>query len=182
MREVEPDPAPAAPRGGRDALHVQPLARLELNPGEQDEGDLVTLSVEQRFDVVGAQRALAVTRRDPHQRVARVETMELDLRHDGVAVGRERAILDQDAPARGGRTVEGGEHQVEVHRQRVHSHHFLRGGPNQPGERRPDRLVVGIPGSRFLEIRPDPALGPAQELVLDPRGSRPRLEAQRMAA
>ncbi len=79
VREVEPDPAAAPPRGGRDALQVQSLARLKLDPREEDECDLVTLAVEQRLDVVGAQRVLAVAWSDPDQCVVRVETMQLDL-------------------------------------------------------------------------------------------------------
>ena len=43
VREVEPDPAAAPPRCGRDALQVESLSSLKLDAGEEHERDRVAV-------------------------------------------------------------------------------------------------------------------------------------------
>jgi hypothetical protein len=54
-------------------------------------------------------------------------------------------------------------------------------GAHGPGHRRPERVVVGEPGTVPLEPGVDPEARPAVELGLDDRSGRTRLETQRLA-
>ena len=120
---------------------------------------------------LGAQRVLAVAWTQPDDRVVGVEAVEPRLAAHGVAVGRERRVLDDDAVALSGRSVERHHQQVQVDRQRVHDHGLVRLGADESGGRLGQQRVVRQPRAPGLEVSLDAELGPVVE-VLEQLGRR----------
>ncbi len=111
-----------------------------------------------------------------------VESVPGDLRGDRVAVGGEGARFDEDAAARPARTVEARQHQVQVHRERVHGDDFAR---VRPGERRQPRgqvLVIRHPRPPRLLVPEHGEARPVVELGADDVAGGERLQAERVAA
>ena len=108
---------------------------------------LRAFALDQRQHVFSAHGLLAGARADLEHRVVRIEAVQPRLRCDRVAVRRERVLLDQDLRALARRAVEPREHQVQVHRQRVHRDDFERLRADERRERRREALVVAQPRS-----------------------------------
>ena len=99
----------------------------------------------------------------------------------GVAVRRERRVLDDDLRPGAARSVERHHQQVEVDGERVHRHHLDRQGADQAGRRLGEQLVVGEPRPVGLEVAFDAEALPSGELGEQLTGGRPRLQAERVA-
>ncbi|MNI43761.1 hypothetical protein D3C73_981020 [compost metagenome] len=78
--------------------------------------------------------------------------MEADLRFHRMAVGGERAGFHQDHRAFGRGPVEADHHQVQVHAQRVHRHHFAGQCADHARQLRADQAVVRQPLGRPGEV------------------------------
>ena len=121
-------------------------------------------------------RAVGLVGLELDQGGRRVEAVEADLRLDRVAVGRERAGLDQDRGALGGRPVEADHHQMQVGGQRIHRHDFGRLRADEARQRFAHELVVRHPRVRRGNA-PRPPARPVVELPRPararPRGCRP---------
>ncbi len=123
-----------------------------------------------------ARRVLALRHFDKRVR----EAMEPRLRGERVAVGRERALLDHDAVPALGRPVEGDQQEVQVDRQRIHHHHFVRPRAGQARDRRSEQLMVGQPWALALVVALDRAPAPGIQLRQHVLPRAPRHEAQRV--
>ena len=106
--------------------------------------------------------------------------MEPRLRQERVAVGWERALLDDDAVAAARRPVERDRHEMKVHRQRIHHHYFVWPGAGEPRDGRGDELVVGQPGALALVVAEDRTAAPRIQLREDVVPGAPGHEAERM--
>jgi hypothetical protein len=107
--------------------------------------------------------------------------MEADLRFHRVAIGRERAGFHQDHRALRGRPVEADHHQVQVHAQRVHRHHFAGQRTDHAGQLRAHQAVVGQPLRRAGEVAFHRQLAPLLHHFLHRCLRAARLQAQRVA-
>ena len=134
VREVEAGDAAVRVRGARDARQVKHLPGAILHPGPQHQRDLSAVRGEARLDVRFRHGVFAGARGELEQRALRVEAVPGDLRGHRVPVRGEGAGLDEDAAALTGRTVEARQHQVQVHGERVHRHHFIRLRAGEGGE------------------------------------------------
>ncbi len=123
--EVPADAGAGFACGVCDRRNVEELSRAIVDAGEEHEGDLVAPVADERTDIVGAQRVLAVARLGADQVLVRVQAVVGDLALHGVRIGRERGVLNDDLRARAGGSVEAGQHQVQVHREAVHHDDFF---------------------------------------------------------
>jgi len=101
-----------------------------------------------------------------------------DLRGHRVPVGGECAGLDEDAGACALRAVKAREHQVQIHRERVHRHDFVRMGATQCREARGEILVIGHPRPPSLFVRLHRKARPLLELLVHPLAGRERLQPE----
>jgi hypothetical protein len=94
-------------------------------------GQIVGLPDQRERDLAAAlfQRAQRIVAL--HHRIGG-EAVKPRLRCDRISIRRKRSRLDQDAELPRPRAVERHHQQMEVHRQRVHHHHFNRQSANQP--------------------------------------------------
>ncbi|MNT24425.1 hypothetical protein D3C72_1598950 [compost metagenome] len=107
--------------------------------------------------------------------------MEADLCFHRMAVGRERAGFHQDHRAFGRRPVEADHHQVQVHAQRVHRHHFAGQCADHARQLRADQAVVRQPLGRPGEVAFHRQFAPLLHHFLHRRLRAARLQAQRVA-
>jgi hypothetical protein len=111
-----------------------------------------------------------------------IETVVPQLRLNGVQIRREGRFIDEGAaPAAGGK-VERRHHQVQVHREAVHEHDFMRQRADQPGTRIAQGFVVGIPRRLAVKMAFHTEPRPVVQLLLDKGPRRSRLQSHRMAA
>jgi len=130
-------------RGAADAREVERLAGAKLDSRPQQQRDLLAVPGEAGFDGLLRHRFLARVRCQLEQLDRRIEAPPGDLGGDRMAVGGECARFHQDAGAPARRTIEARQHQVQVHRERIHGDHF--GGV---------RAAQGCePGAQVLVIR-----------------------------
>jgi hypothetical protein len=178
MSQIEADATSCSVRRLRDRAQVEALAVEELHTGQHHGRELRTLALDERQHVFGAHGFLAGTRPDFEHRSVRSESVQLYMRCDGVAVRRERILFDEDLRAFASWAVEGREHQVQVHRQRVHRDDFERLCTDQPRQRRRETLVIGQPRPLRFEVTVDGALRPAVQLLLNDARDRLRLQSE----
>jgi hypothetical protein len=98
------------------AWDVDELAGEVVDAAQEHEREPLALVLQLCHDVLGAQGVLARARPQAHDLLGRVEPAVRDVAPDGVAVGRERGVLDDDAPPLAVRAVERRKHQVKVDR------------------------------------------------------------------
>ena len=79
--------------------------------------------------------------------LGRVEAVPLELGGDGVAVGGKGAGFDQDPGSAALGPEEARQHQVDVHRQRVHGDDFMRACARQVCQSGGEVFVVRNPGT-----------------------------------
>ena len=182
VREIEADRAAVAPGGGSDPFDVEILPGQIVNAGEQHEGDAAPVGLQGRLDVVRPEQVLARPRRHDAERVARIVSVMDDLGLDGVGVGGERSVFDQDLVAVARGSVERRQHEVQVHGEAVHHHDFAGNGPDQPRPAVPEALVVRVPRTAALEVRANPERGPVVQLLEHRRARVHGLEAEGVAA
>ncbi|MCH7632651.1 MAG: hypothetical protein IIB59_05510 [Planctomycetes bacterium] len=93
--------------------------------------------------------------------------MILQLRLDGVKVGRKARLLDEYfvSPAR--RSVEADQHEVQIHRQAVHQDDLAEPCTNEPSATFPKDFVIGIPGRFAFKMSVDTTIRPVFQLLLD---------------
>src|SRR5207253_5081822 len=158
-------PAPVRRRG--EPRDVECLAGDEVGGSEQQE----------RHGIVERARRVLAPGHLPH---GVGKAMEPRLRQERVAVGWERALLDDDAVAAARRPVERDRHEMKVHRQRIHHHYFVWPGAGEPRDGRGDELVVGQPGALALVVAEDRTAAPRIQLREDVVPGAPGHEAERM--
>jgi hypothetical protein len=106
VREIDADRAAVAPGGGGDPADVEILSGEIVNAGEQHDGDSVPVDIQGRLDVLRPEQVLIRPRRHDAERVARIVAVMGDLGLDGVGIGGERSLFDQDLVAVARRSVE----------------------------------------------------------------------------
>ena len=89
VRQVEADDAACGVSCTGDRLHVESLTGVIVNAAKEHEGDLVTFSLKQRFDVLLPKTVLTRARLQLDDRFGGVQPVEPSLAGDGVAVGRK---------------------------------------------------------------------------------------------
>ena len=181
MREVPADRATRAPSRLRDRADVERLPGEVLHARQQDRRDARPVAFQPFDDVLGAQQVLAFARRNLQQVPCRVEPVKSHVRSGRVAIRRERLLFDQQRRARAGRPVEAREQQVQVDRQGVHRHHFVRLRADEPGDGRRHALVVARPRTPPAEMSLDAARAPVAQDFLDVVAGEQRLCAERVA-
>ena len=111
-----------------------------------------------------------------------VEPVPGDLRGDRVAVGGECTGLDQDAPAPSGGAIEARQHQVQIHRERVHRDDFVGQAAGERAEPGGQILVIGHPRAVRVLVAVDGEPGPLVELLVDDVARGERQQAERVTA
>jgi hypothetical protein len=112
VREVKTHLAALRVAGLGDPLHVEQLASVVLNTAEHNQRDGGAFARDDLLDVFRAQQRLPLAGCDLEHRTGRVKAMQLDLRGNGMMIGRECLLLQQDLKTRSRRAVEGGHHHV----------------------------------------------------------------------
>ena len=108
------------------------------------------------------------------------ESVEPRLRDHRVLIRGKRALLDQQPVLAGPGAVERDHHQMQVHRQRVHHHHFVGQGTDEPRGRRGQQLVITDPGIARGEVAVDGEALPVFHLLQHVLARTPRLQTERM--
>ena len=106
VSEVETDATTCAARLLCDRAQIEALTVEKLNARQHHCRDLRAFALDQRQHVLGAHGFFAGPGSDFQHRARRVESMQADLRCDGIAVRRERMLLDEDLRALARRTIE----------------------------------------------------------------------------
>ncbi len=150
MRQVEPMRAPCR-RAARVIASRSKAWPVVLHAGPQHQRQARAVLGDGAFDRGQRNRAVGFVRLHFHQTLGRVETMEADLSFHRVAVG-QCAGFHQDHRALRGRPVEADHHQMQVHAQRVHRHHFAGQRTDHAGQLRAHQAVVGQPLGRAGEV------------------------------
>ena len=107
--------------------------------------------------------------------------MRPDLGVDGIVVGGEGVVFDEDLVPGGGGSVEAHHQQVQVHGQPVHRDHFCRQSAGEAAHRFCQQLVVRDPGTVRLEVSPSSVVGPPVEFGDHHVASGARLQTERVA-
>ena len=149
--EIEPRHAPALMRRAGQRGRIERLAAEEVRRPDE----------EQRNRFVQVPDGILAAR-DLDQRIR--EAVERRLRSQGIAIGGEGALLEDDAVPLPGGSIEGDEQEVEVHRQRVHHHHFVRQRAGEARDRRGEQLVIRQPRPLSFVVALHAALSPVQLL------------------
>src|SRR5262245_39104814 len=113
VRESEADRAAMTRRAARDLLEGQWLAGHIVHARPDDGGDRGLLALDEFADIARAQRCFSLARTGFQQRLGRCVTVPAKLRGDGIAIGGERALLDEDTVSLSRRAIEAREHQVQ---------------------------------------------------------------------
>jgi hypothetical protein len=108
--------------------------------------------------------------------------MKTNLRFHRVLVGRERTALYQNLVPRRCRTVERHHHQMQIYRERIHHHHFLRFCTHKFRRLLSEQSVIWHPRIPSAKMSLHTQLGPVFQFLLNVRGSTPWLQTERMAA
>ncbi len=112
----------------------------------------------------------------------RVEPVPGDLRGNRVAVGGECARLDQDARALPDGAIEAREHQVQIHRERIHGDDFVCQCSGERHEARGQVLVIGHPRAARMLVARDAEPRPLVKLLVHDVAGRERQQAERVTA
>src|SRR4029077_5878870 len=99
----------------------------------------------------------------------------------GAGGGRGRGF-DQQAPPLTRGAVEARKHQVQIHGERIHRHHFAQVRAREGAKPAAQVLVIRHPGPARLLVSLDGALRPLVELLVDELAGREWLQPERMAA
>ena len=182
MGEVEADHRAPVTGQRRQALHVQNLAGEILHAGQQHEGELVPVGVDGLDQVLVVKRGLPRAGGDFHQRVLRIEAVEIQLGDDGIAIRGEGRPLDQDLSAPAPRPVEADHQQMEVDGEAVHAHHLALPGAGERGQGGGKSLVVVLPRPASPGVAFDRELAPVLEFLVDELGGRSGLKPQGVSA
>ena len=97
-------------------------------------------------------------------------------------VGGEGARFDDDFDSIADGPVEARQHQVQVHRQRVHGDDFIRPGPRQVRKSRGQILVIRNPGARGGFVARYGQACPVIELLVNQPPCCERHQPKRMTA
>ena len=97
-------------------------------------------------------------------------------------IGGEGPGLHQDAPTPALRAIEARQHQVQVHRERVHGDDLTGPGTTEHREPRSHVLVIRHPRPAPVLVRLHGPLRPLLELLVHELPGRERQEPQRVAA
>src|ERR1700721_4739595 len=114
MRKIESHETALTVCGARNARKVKGLAGAVLHSRPEHEGNLRTQLLQRAFDFLDRYDVFHSGRRKLDQRGVRIEPMPFELRGDRMAVGGERARLDENFLALAARMKEGREHQVQI--------------------------------------------------------------------
>ena len=158
MGQIEADHAPPGVAEPCDLIQVEHLAGVILDPRQQDQRDGIALALDGLREVFPPQAKLTGPRPDHEQRRRRFQAMEADLGLDGVAIGGKGPVLDQDLVPFHRGSVEAHHHEVQIGGERPHHRHLVRLGADERRARLDQKLMVGHPGTRGLEM---PAHAPA---------------------
>ena len=137
---------------------------------------------EASFDRVLGNGVTAGRCRELDQMLSRIEVVPSQLRGHGVAIGGERAGLDEDlgAPAVGAEKAR--QHQVQIHGQRVHGDDFAGLRAGEMCEAGSHILMIGNPGPARVLMTQDRESGPVIELFIYQCAGLDRHQTQRVAA
>ena len=178
----QPTTAPAAWPGRGQPFDLERLAGREVDPGQEDEREVVGLVGDGRFQVLGpddrAHRRAGRRRPGPSSgsspRWARwlVRACRSDGKSGPSARIRRRRPLGPE---------ERGEQEMDVDGQAVEQRHLDRARPDDPAHRLAQRPVQREPRSRRVEPGVDAQARPGVQLGRDRRGRGPRLQPERLA-
>jgi hypothetical protein len=168
--------------GARDARQIERLTGAELHAGPQHQRDLLAVTRQARLDGLLRDGVLAGARGELDERACGVQIAPRDLGCDRMAVRGEGPGLHEDARASPARPVEARQHQVQIHRQRVHGHDFAAASAGQLGQVRGEVLVVGHPRAARLLVAGNPQARPLVEFGVDQLAGAERQQAERMTA
>ena len=172
--EVPADDGSRGVAGSGETLDVERLPGREVDPGQEDQGEVVGVRRDGRLEVCGPDDGLAVTGPDHHEICRRVEPALGQVARQGVPVRREEWVVGEDPPAPAGWTEERDEQQVDVDGQAVEQRHLDRVRADDPAHRLAQRSVEREPRAVRVEPGVDAEARPGVELGRDGRrrGSR----------
>ena len=98
--------------------------------------------------------------------LCRIQVVPRELRGHGVAIGGERAGLDEDFGAPAGGPEKARQHEVQIHRQRVHGDDFAGPRAGEVCEAGGQILVIGNPGPARVLVTQDGESGPVIEFLV----------------
>ena len=160
MREVETAQCTGGVGGCGDAVHVEPLAREILNAPHHHQGNFVAAFAQDGLNVAFIDDAASFSWRYFDDVNGRITSVKTDLTRQGVLIGGKGFGFTDDFRALPGGSIKTHQKQVQIHRQRVHSDHFIRFGTHEFGEAVSKSLVVTDPGMSGPEMPFDAVLGP----------------------
>ncbi|KAG1443296.1 hypothetical protein G6F57_018141 [Rhizopus arrhizus] len=181
MCKIEADPRTVQACGAGDRIEVEGLAGAVLHAGPKHQRQARAMLGDGTLDRRERDRAIGFVRLYFHQARGGGEAMEADLRLHGVAIGGERAGFHQDHRALRGRPVEADHHQVQVHAQGIHRHHFAGQRTDHAGQLCAHQAVVGQPLRRAGEVAFHGQFAPLLHHFLHGCLRTARLQAQRVA-
>src|SRR5687768_5208214 len=182
VRKVEADEAALRVPGPRDRREVETLSGQVLHARQQDRRDARAVTLDRADDVLCPKQCLARAGCELDQVARGIAAVEAHLRFGRVAIRRKGALLDQERAALPGRAIEACEHEVQVDRERVHRHDFLRACTDQSRERRRGTLVIRHPRPSPGEVSLDRKRAPVLHALRHVALSELWLDAQRVPA
>ncbi len=182
MRQVQAHGRAHAPCRGDDGGKIQRLSGEILNTGQQHQRQSRSLAFDPLDHIFGSQSPLALPRFDLDEMLRRIQSMEGELRDDGMAIGWKGGFLDQYPAAPGVGAKETHHHQVQIHRQRIHGDDLGLLGPDESGERCGGVFVIADPGPRGLGVPENGQAAPVFELLFNVVRGGFGLQSERVAA
>ena len=136
------------------------MAREILHATHHHEGDLVAVFAQDGLNVAFIYDAASFSWRHFDDVNGRITAVKTDLARQGILIRRKGFGFTDDFRALPSGPIETHQKQVQIHRQRVHSDHFIGLGTNEFGEAMSKSLVVTDPGMLGPEMPFDAVLGP----------------------
>src|SRR5262249_5273024 len=132
------------------------------------------------FYIFSTDSVRAGSRRECEKPDVRVDAAALHVGRKGIAVGREGGLVDENAEAVGGGSVERCQHQVQVDGEAVHEDDFTGSSTNQASRGVTEEFVVAVPRRISVKMPLDAVACPVVQFLLDEAAGRFRLKAERL--
>ncbi|EPY23656.1 kynureninase [Strigomonas culicis] len=187
VRRVHAHHHPLRVRRLHDGGDVEQLAGQEVHRRQQHHRHFVRVLLDRVQEQLRRHRhrrrppVLVPGRRHEQQVLLCAHPTHLQVRRHAVRVAGEAVALHQDLLALALRPVEGGQHQVEVHRQRVHHHHLALRGAHDLAHVRAQHVIDLEPRIRLHEVSLHGLVLPLHEKVVHGRLHADVLQPERVA-
>ena len=147
-------------RGLGDGLQVVPLPSVVVHPTDHHRGEFIACLVDGGQPVFFPNQVLSFPWRHLDEVLLRVPAVHADLAAQGVTVAGKGFGLAHQLRSSSRRAVKADEQKVEVDRQAVHGHDFVRLGAGQVAQPGGESLVVAYPGVAPLKMSLHAMRGP----------------------